>query len=52
MDERLYEFVDVYIRDIRSMVVDLFEENYLFVIKEGKSFVIGIIGIRVIYLWN
>lgn len=51
MDEWLYDFVDVYIWDIWLMVVDLFEEQYLFVIKEGKFFVIGIFGICVIDLW-
>lgn len=52
MDERLHEFVDVYIRDIRPMVVDSPEENHLFVTKEGKPFATGTIGTRVTYLWN
>ena len=52
MDERLHEFVDVYIRDIRSMVVDSPQENHLFVTKEGKPFATGTVGTRVTYLWS
>ena len=52
MDERLHDFVDVYIRDIRPMIVDSPEENHLFVTKEGKPFATGTIGTRVTYLWG
>ena len=52
MDERLHQFVDVYIRDIRPMVVDSPDEKHLFVTKEGKPFATGTLGTRVTYLWS
>lgn len=52
MDERLHDFVDVYIRDIRPMVVDSPEEQHLFVTKEGKPFATGTLGTRVTDLWR
>ena len=52
MDEQLHGFVDVYIRDIRPMVVDSPEEKHLFVTQEGKPFATGTLGTRVTSLWS
>lgn len=52
MDELLHEFVSVYIRDIRLMVVESSDEHHLFVTIEGKPFAQGSIGTRVTHLWN
>lgn len=52
MDERLYEYVRVYVRDIRPKFVDSADEKHLFVTKEGKPFAPGSIGTRVTHLWN
>ena len=52
MDERLHEFVDIYIRDIRSTVVHSSEEKHLFVKVDGHPFLSGTIGARVTEFWR
>lgn len=52
MDERLHEFIRIYIRDIRSLLGVSPEERHLFLKIDGQPFDLGTIGNRVSELWS
>ena len=52
MDERLHEFIRIYIRDIRSLLGVSPEERHLFLKIDGQPFEPGTIGNRVSELWS
>lgn len=52
MDERLHEFIKVYIRDIRPTVVTSPDEKHLFLKLDGQPFTSASIGYRVAALWS
>ena len=52
MDERLHEFIRIFIRDIRSLLGVFPEERHLFLKIDGQPFEPGTIGNRVSELWS
>ena len=52
MDDRLYEYIKIYIRDIRPTVCTSSNEEHLFLKMDGRPFKSGTIGNRVTILWR
>ena len=52
MDETLYKYIDIYIRNIRPTVCNSSNEKHLFLKIDGQPFESGTIGNRVTILWG